>query len=129
MSAMTGPSTPNPVANFWRCSILWATALALLWGCSDSEPPSSGREGPAKNLRLVIKWSGDDPASKQDLNLRDKIEQQLVAKKVGKIVRSGTGMGWMDIVLEVDEQIKAREEIKAIVKSVAPEANFEVQAE
>ena len=126
---MTGSATPNPVANFWRGGILWAIALALLWGCSDGEPPASSREDPAKNLRLVIKWPGDDLASKQDLELRDKIEQQLAAKKIGKIVRSGTGMGWMDIVLEVDDQIKAREEIKTIVKSITPEANFEVQAE
>jgi hypothetical protein len=110
-----------------RCGVLWIIILALLWSCSDGEPPASIKEDPLKNLRLVIKWPGDDLASKQDLELRDKIEQQLVAKKVGKILRSGTGMGWMDIVLEVDDQSRAREEIKTIVKSIAPEANFAIQ--
>jgi hypothetical protein len=129
VSEMTGPVTPNSVLNLWRGGIIWPIALVLLWGCSDGEPPASSRENPAKNLRLVIKWPGDDLASKQDLELRDKIEQQLATKKIGKIVRSGTGMGWMDIVLEVDDQIKAREEIKTIVKSISPEANFEVQVE
>jgi hypothetical protein len=43
-------------------------------------------------------------------------------------VQSGTGMGWMDIVLEVDDQIRSREEIKSIVKSIAPEANFSIQS-
>ena len=106
-----------------------AIILALLWSCSEDEPPASVREGSGKNLRLVIKWPGDDLASKQDLELRAKIEQQLVEKKVGNIVRSGTGMGWMDIVLEVRDPERARTEIEAAVKSIAPDLSFAIQAE
>ena len=80
-------------------------------------------------MRLIIKWPGDDLASKQDLELRDKIEQLLVEKKVGKIVRTGTGMGWMDIVLEVKDPKRARIEIQSIVSATAPDSNFAIQAE
>ncbi|MEJ2168839.1 MAG: hypothetical protein P8X90_25265 [Desulfobacterales bacterium] len=112
-----------------RCGVLWLIILSLRWSCSDAEPPASVSGGPGRNLRLVIKWPGDDMASKQDLELRDKIEQRLVEKNVGNIVRSGTGMGWMDIVLEVSDPDKARPEIKAIVKEIAPDAKFAIQTE
>jgi len=112
-----------------RSGILWAIILALLWSCSEGEPPASVSEGPGKNLRLIIKWPGDDLASKQDLELRAKIEQQLVEKKIGNIVRSGTGMGWMDIVLEVKDPDWARTEIEAIVRGIAPDQKYAIQAE
>ena len=112
-----------------RSGILWVIILALLWSCSDGEPPASVSGGQGKNLRLIIKWPGDDLASKQDLELRDKIGQNIVARQIGKIVRSGTGMGWMDIVFEVKDPDRARAEIEAIVRGIAPDANFAVQAE
>ena len=112
-----------------RSGILLAIFFTLLACCSEGEPPASVRKGADKNLRLVIKWPGDDLASKQDLALRDKIEQRLAGENVGKIVRSGTGMGWMDIVLEVKDPDRARAEIEAVVKSIAPDLTFAIQVE
>jgi hypothetical protein len=126
---MTGLTSRTSATNLYRCGLVGAIILTLLWSCSDGEPTASVNQGAEKKLRLIIKWPGDDPASKQDLELRDKIEQLLVEKKVGKIVRSGTGMGWMDIVLEVKDKDRARTEIEGIVKSIAPDANFAIQAE
>lgn len=126
---MTGSTSRISITNLCRCSIFWAVILTLLWSCSDEKPPSSVSRGQVKNLRLIIKWPGDDLASKQDLELRDKIEQRLVKQKVGNIMRSGTGMGWMDIVLEVKDTSRARTEIEAIVKAVAPDSKFAIQAE
>jgi len=114
---------------FNRWSVLWAIILSLVWSCSDAEPPASVSTGQGGNLRLVIKWPGDDMASKQDLELRDKVEQHIVKKQIGKIVRSGTGMGWMDILVKVNDQNRARPEIEAIVNAMAPDANFTIQAE
>ena len=112
-----------------RSGVSWAIILALLWSCSEGEPPASVSEGPANNLRLIIKWPGDDLASKQDLEIRDKIEQRIVAEKVGNIVRSGTGMGWMDIVLQVKDTARARIEIESIMKAIAPDSMFAIQTE
>jgi len=125
---MTGLTFRKSTTNLYRCGILWAVILALLWCCSEGDPPATVSGGAGKNLRLIIKWPGDDLASKQDLELRDKIEQRLLENKVGKLVRSGTGMGWMDIVLEVNDPKRARALIEATVKSIAPEANFDIQA-
>jgi hypothetical protein len=112
-----------------RWGVLWAIIFSLVWSCSDAEPPASVGGRPDRNLRLVIKWPGDDMASKQDLELRNKIEQNIVKRRIGKIVRSGTGMGWMDIVFEVNVPEKARPEIEAVIKEIAPKLKFEIQAE
>lgn len=112
-----------------RCGVLWLIILSQVWNCSDAEPPASVSGEQGSNLRLVIKWAGDDMASRQDLELRDEMEQQIVKKQIGKIVRTGTGMGWMDIVLEVSEPDKARPEIEAIVKEIAPKLKFEIQVQ
>ena len=106
-----------------------AIILSLMWNCSDAEPPASVSGGQGKKLQLVIKWPGDDMASKQDLALRDKIEHLIVMKQIGKIVRSGTGMGWMDIVLEVSDPNKARSDIEAIINAIAPKLKFEIRVE
>jgi len=126
---MNGSTSRNSIANLSRCGVLLAIILALLWSCSEGEPPASVSEGPGNNLRLIIKWPGDDLASKQDLEIRDKIEQRIVAEKVGNIVRSGTGMGWMDIVLQVKDTARARIEIESIMKAIAPDSVFAIQAE
>jgi hypothetical protein len=124
---MAGPATANFVTNSWRSGIFWTIVLVLMWSCSDGEPPSSVSEAPGRNLRLVFEWPGDDPASQQDLAIRDKIGRQLVAQQVGKIVRSGTGMGWMDIVLEVNDPERALPEVEAVVKAIAPDFKFAIQ--
>jgi hypothetical protein len=112
-----------------RCGFPLLILLGLVWNCSDAEPPASVRGRQGSYLRLVIKWPGDDPASKQDLALRDKIERRLMEKKVGKIVRTGTGMGWMDIVLKVNDPDSAQSEIEAVMKAIAPDAKFGIQTE
>jgi hypothetical protein len=126
---MTDVTSRNSITRIYRCGTLWAIILTLLWSCSGGEPPGSVSEGPATHLRLIIRWPGDDMASKQDLAIRAKIEQGFVMKKVGNIVRSGTGMGWMDIVLEVKDKDRARTEIETIVKAIAPDANYAIQVE
>ncbi len=78
-------------------------------------------------LRILIKWSGDDFASKQDLEIRSKIETLITERGVGRIVSSGTGMGWMDIQVEVRDRANAREAIDQIMGEVAPEAKYLIE--
>ena len=126
---MAEVNSRNSIPRIYPRDILWAIILALLWSCSEGEPPESVNEGSGASLRLIFQWPGDDLASKQDLELRAKVEQLLVEKQVGKIVRSGTGMGWMDIVLEVRDRDRARTEVEAILKAIAPDANYAIQVE
>jgi hypothetical protein len=38
-------------------------------------------------------------------------------------------MGWMDIVLQVKDTARARIEIESIMKAIAPDSVFAIQAE
>ena len=78
-------------------------------------------------LRIVIKWPGDDFASQQDLETRGKIEGLIVARGVGRILRDGTGMGWMDIFVEVESAERAKKTIRQIMGEAAPKARYFIE--
>jgi len=97
--------------NFDFAAIISAAIVifAVVTNCSDSEPPEktglprkSHSWNTESKLRVVFRWPGDDFASKQDLETRDRIGRLLVENRLGKVVRTGTGMGWMDLVLELE---------------------------
>jgi hypothetical protein len=105
--------------------------FAVVNNCSDSEPPEktgspqkSHRWNTESKLRIVFRWPGDDFASKQDLETRDRIGRLLVENRLGKVVRTGTGMGWMDLVVELENNSGGRAEIEKIIKEISPEAKF-----
>jgi hypothetical protein len=79
-------------------------------------------------LRLVFRWPGDDFASRQELETRSKIEALIVARGVGKILRTGSGMGWMDIWIAVADPDQAQKELEAVVAAVAPETKYAIDS-
>jgi hypothetical protein len=46
---------------------------------------------------------------------------------VGKIIRVGTGMGWMDIALKVENKEDARVALEEIISEVAPGMKFAIE--
>jgi hypothetical protein len=114
--------------------ILFLMAFLMMTGCSDNTPhgkaaKTSEREisHDENKLRLVIRWPGDDFASKQDIKTRNEIERLIFERKVGKIISVGTGMGWMDIVVEVEDKQIARSSISEIMRTVAPTQKFTIE--
>ena len=114
--------------------ILSTIVVIFLLGCSDDVPQGkethflkSGNMSSKSNLQIVIHWPGDDFATKQDLETRDKIEGLIVESNVGKIIRVGTGMGWMDISIAVKDKTVAQPAIKEIIKTVAPTVKFFIE--
>jgi hypothetical protein len=114
--------------------ILSLTALLTITGCSDN----ASHEGTAKTserriihdeitLRLIIHWPGDDFASRQDIEARNKIQNLISEKKVGKIISAGTGMGWMDIVIGVKDKPAARSSISEIMRVAAPARKYTIE--
>jgi len=87
----------------------------------------SGRIHNESTLRVVIRWPGDDFASRQDIETRNKIQDLMVERNVGKVVRVGTGMGWMDIIVEVRDKKAARSSISEIMRIVAPEKKYTIE--
>jgi hypothetical protein len=110
-----------------------AIIFLLVIHCSNSDPsqnpPSaaigSGKQ-PDKNLRILFRWPGDEFATKQQLEVRDKIERLISDRQIGNVIQSGTGLGWMDIVIEVEEKDTAREKIEKIIKEISPDAKFTI---
>jgi len=114
--------------------IISLMALLTLIGCSDDVPhgktAKTSERGMMLNenkLRVVIRWPGDDFASRQDIETRNKIESLILERKVGKITRVGTGMGWMDIAVEVKDKQVARSSISEIMRMVAPTRKFTIE--
>ena len=119
--------------NFDFAAIILAVIVifAVVTDCSDDEPPEktglpqkSHIWNTESKLRIVFRWPGDDFASKQDLAIRDRIGSLLVENRLGKVVRTGTGMGWMDLVVELENNRSARTKIEKIIKEISPDAKF-----
>ena len=114
--------------------MLLAFVLLLAAGCGDEEttnavkkPPVNDKTGTHNTLRIVFKWPGDDVASRQDLAIRDKIGDLIREKGVGKIIRAGTGMGWMDILIEVEDKDNATPKLEAMIKEAEPAIIFTIE--
>jgi len=114
--------------------ILLLMAFLTMTGCSDNARHGKAAKTPEREishdknkLRLVIRWPGDDFASKQDIETRNEIESLIFERKVGKIISVGTGMGWMDIVVEVKDKQIARSSILEIMRTVAPTQKFTIE--
>jgi hypothetical protein len=115
-------------------SILSALCILILVTCSDDDSRegsapslSSANMGEMQTLRLVFKWSGDDFASKEDLETRSRIVDLIAKRGVGQITRVGTGMGWMDIAIRVENKEDARVALEGIVREVAPSMKFAIE--
>lgn len=114
--------------------ILYLLALATVIGCSDDVPHNKtantserGTMQDENRLRLVIHWPGDDFAARQDIETRNEIESLILERNIGKIIRVGTGMGWMAITVEVKDKRAARSAINEIMRTAAPTRKFTIE--
>ena len=92
-----------------------------------SLPLIPSHERAYSKIRIIIKWAGDDFASRQDLEPRREIEGVILKNGVGTIISSGTGMDWMDVIVAVKSKEKARLEIETIVRKLAPNFRFSIE--
>ena len=110
--------------------IIWHVVYifsAICFGCTEDSSSPINTRIVSSHLRIVIKWPGDDMADRQELELRDHIAQRIVNENIGKIVRSGTGMGWMDIVVAVENSESNRSIIEQIIKEIMPNSGYTIQ--
>jgi hypothetical protein len=114
-------------------ALLSGAVLLLLMGCSREGPDQDRSLSPSHEasrptaLRIIIRWPGDDFASKQDLETRSKIESLIVERGVGRILRDGTGMGWMDIFIRTEDKESAKKAIDKIMEEVAPNTKYLIE--
>jgi hypothetical protein len=109
-----------------RISVIVVLIGFMVIGCtSDEDRQSTGRLDSGQ-LRIVMRWAGDDFASQNQLAARDEIARNIAESGRGIILRTGTGMGWMDITVEARED-DARTAIEAIVKKHAKGFVFSIE--
>ena len=126
-----GHRDPGPMISLF--ALLFWVILLLPAGYSGEAPDPGTQLQPSHRtdipipLRILIKWSGDDFASKQDLETRSKIEIRIAERGVGRIVRRGTGMGWMDIWIEVGDRESAKKAIDKIMAEAVPNAQYLIE--
>jgi hypothetical protein len=115
-------------------SLLLVFVFLLFAACGDKEPTNAEKNssvddktGAHITLRIVLRWPGDDFASLQDLAVRDKIGELIRERGVGKIMRSGTGMGWMDIIVKVEDKDIAIPKLESIIKETGSELHFAIE--
>jgi hypothetical protein len=115
-------------ANFIRCFLPFLSFVLLL-SCTGGEQAEVTKPDGAEaggEVRLVIRWGGDDFASRQDIEMRTRIEGLIEERGVGHVLRSATGMGWMDIWIRVENKIKAKKALEAMMKEVAPQTDYSI---
>ena len=114
--------------------ILYLIALLTVINCSDdvqqgkiAKTSERGTMQDENTLRLVIRWPGDDFAARQDIETRNEIESLILERNIGKIIRVGTGMGWMAITVEIKDKQIARSAINEIMRTAAPTRKFTIE--
>ncbi len=114
--------------------LLFVLVFLLAAGCGDNgstnavkKSPAGGKTDAHNTLRIVFKWPGDDFASTQDMAIRDKIGNLIRERGVGKITRIGTGMGWMDIHIRVEDKDNAIPKLKSIIKDSEARLNITIE--
>jgi hypothetical protein len=126
------PQTPpgQKIALRMKTMIIFSFVLALLSlaDCGNEDPvgrepgsaPVTTPEAVGGAIHIVFTWPGDDLASRQELEIRDKIARTIEERGIGTVTRVGTGMGTMEIVVKVEQKAAARSEIEEIVREIAP---------
>ena len=118
-----------------ECSlILLLFVLVFASGCGNEEstntvemPTLHDKTVAHNTLRIVFKWPGDDFASRQDLAIRDKIVDHIRERGVGKVIHVATGMGWMDILIEVEDKDNTTPKLEAIIKETEPAITYTIE--
>jgi len=109
-----------------RISVIVVLIGFMVIGCTSDEDRQSTGWLDSGQLRIVMRWAGDDFASQHQLAVRDEIARNIAESGRGIVLRTGTGMGWMDITVEARED-DARTAIESIVKEHAKGLAFSIE--
>ena len=78
-------------------------------------------------VQLSVKASAEEPTS-EDLDLRRRIEERIEQENIGRLVSSGGGAGYVDIVVDVENTAEAIPRMQAMLRDmeIARHSSFKV---
>ena len=113
-----------------RKSMLITCILLIITACTENKSPESDKKieerSGVKTIRIVFSLPGDDIGSPEYRDILDKIIDSIITSEAGVIVRSGFGMGTMDIVIRTSIE-QPREKLNRIVLSQFPKAKYRIE--
>ncbi len=72
------------------------------------------RERP--RVQLFVKLAGEE-ATKEELDLRHRIEERIEQQNIGRLISSGSGSGFMDVTVEVENTADAISQLRKVLQS------------
>jgi hypothetical protein len=113
-----------------RKSMLIACILLSITACTENKSPEFNKKteerSGVKTIRIVFSLPGDDIGSPEYRNILNKIIDSIIESEAGVIVRSGFGMGTMDVVIRTSIE-QPTEKLSRIVLSQFPKAKFRIE--
>lgn len=73
---------------------------------------------PKQRVRVRVRLERAELPAAEDLQLRNTLEEQIDAQRLGTIVSRGEGVGWFDVELDVDSSADAVPRVRAILESM-----------
>lgn len=71
---------------------------------------------PKETVVIQVRLDASELPSEQDLALRRALEEQLEVERIGRVLRTGAGVGYFSIEVEVDKSIDAVPRIEALLR-------------
>ncbi len=114
----------------FRKSMLIACILLSITACTENKSSEFNKKieerSGAKTIRIVFSLPGDDIGPPEYRDILDKITDSIIRSGTGAIVRSGFGMGTMDIVVRTSIE-QPTEKLSRIVLSQFPKAKYRIE--
>lgn len=115
-------------------AILLGAALGLFQLAACAQDPADYRPRrqvalerlASDRVRIVLRWPGDEFASGEELVFRNRIATRLSERGLGRVLRSGTGMGWAELVVERPAGDEALRAVEGLVGELAAEEGWAV---
>lgn len=113
-----------------RKSGLIACILLSIIACTENKSSEFskkiGERSGVKTIRIVFSLPGDDIGSPEYRDILDKIRDSIIRSEAGVIVRTGFGMGTMDIVIRTSVE-QPTKELRRIIFSQFPKAKYRIE--
>jgi hypothetical protein len=111
-------------------SALIACILLCMTAFTENKSPELNKKIEERSgvttIRIVFSLPGDDIGSPEYRNILDKIMDSIIRSEAGVILRSGFGMGTMDIVIRTSIE-QPTEKLSRIVLSQFPKAKYRIE--